>query len=141
MWICSHSRSGGLWSPWFLGEHTISSAGCPSPSFRVARMSPPLKASTLLFWTSPHNVYMTHLFIMPKLYCPPYKTRKISSCMSSQHLFAVISASLTIELKMAPVLSTSCVQRAAWWHSLCPTVGFVLPVSFIRVDPKSRRNV
>lgn len=138
IWTCN-SRFRGLWFAWFLGEHTIHSVWGSTSGFRMMSMSPPLKASPLLFWTLFHSVY-TLFFISPS-FCPPYKTKNIQCCMSTQRVFAAISASLMVELEMILAPSTSDIQRIGWWHSLCPPVGFVVSVKSIPIDSKSRRSI
>lgn len=97
-------------------------------------MSPPLKASSLLFGTLSHSMYIVPLFIMPSFFYPPKHQEPLLLYVKPTFVSA-ISALLMVELKMALAPSTSCTQRGAWWHSLCPTVGFFLHVSSLVLTP------
>lgn len=97
-------------------------------------MSPPLKASSLLSGTLSQGVYIAHLFIMPRFFYPPKHQEPLLLYVKPTFVTA-ISALLMVELKMTLAPSTSCKHRGAWWHSLCPTVGFVLHVNSLVLTP------
>lgn len=65
---------------------------------------------------------------MPSFFYPPKHQEPLLLYVKPTFVSAS-SALLMVELKMALAPSTSCILRGAWWHSLCPTVGFVLRVS------------